>query len=171
MKKNVKFCKTGTQGPVNTVVKGVNTYTQSMGELSLEGREMQYHVHIDLADILRAMFEGVRQCQEGSQKSYPQCNVTPQLQYPVQGGVAPCPGSYIGIYNYRSYGVFDDANRLASSLKYVPGNIQGIFDTYEEAFTFAQEGIAELSGLPIEEVPALQHALNWIQRIGGECDE
>ncbi len=171
MKNNARFCKNGEQGPVNTVVKGVNKYPQSMGELSLEGGETQYHVHIDLADILRAMFEGVRQCQEGAQKSLAQCNVTPQLQQPLIGAFAACSDSYIGIYNYRSYGVFDDASRLAESLKFVPGYTQGAFDTYEEAFAFAQEGLADLSGLPIEEVPALQHFLNWVQRIGSERDE
>ena len=171
MNNNAKFYENVGQGPVNTVVKGVNIHPESMGAFSPEGGETQYHIHIDLADILRAMFEGVRQCQEGAQRNLAQCNVSSQLQQPIRRGVAPCIGSYIGVYNHRSYGVFDDASRLNESLKYMPGCVQGTFDTYEEAFTFAQEGLADISGMPIEEVPALQHSLNWVERIGGERDE
>lgn len=174
MNNNAKFYENVGQGPVNTVVKGVNMHPEIMGALSPEGGETQYHIHIDLADILRAMFEGVRQSQADTQKSVAvQRTAAPQLQQPLRTLAALPVGSYIGVYNYRGYGVFDDANSLAEKLKYMPGCVQGAFETYEEALAFAQEGIAELRDWLLEEIPVMRWSINWIQWVneGGECND
>lgn len=170
MKNNANFQEYFVEGPVNAVDKSVDAYPQNLGD----GGTTQYHVHIDVANILRVMFEGVRQCQEDAQKSVATQRVAAsQLQHPLRTLASLPVGSYIGVYNYRGYGVFDDANSLAEKLKYMPGCVQGAFETYEDALAFAQEGIAEMRDWFVEEIPPMRCSINWIQWIteGGECDE
>lgn len=130
------------------------------GQRNLCGNQTITVVNIDLADILRAHFESIKQSLEWGQ-NHP--NLTTSTSHLSAVDSTP----YLGIFDKSSYGVYDDTDKFLSSKKYwdSPSVKQQEFSSYDEALLFARNGVAHLNGIPANTVTDMQYPLNWRQKI------
>lgn len=75
--------------------------------------------------------------------------------------------NYLGIYDSVAYGVYDNMQKLKISMPYWKKSsyTDESFDNYEDALEFAQDGVSQLSGVPVEHFPPIEGAINYRNRI------
>lgn len=122
----------------------------------------QGYVNIDLAQILRAHSEGMLRAFQMGQ----------QLQVSIEAPVITANESaagelFLGVFDQNSYGVYQNPQKYEESKPFwnTASCRQQTFDTYEEALAFARQGVAELTQMPVECVPPMQHQIDWRERI------
>lgn len=74
---------------------------------------------------------------------------------------------YLGAYDCAAYGVYDSWQKHQNSLPYwkKASYNEGIFDSYEEALEFARNGVSQLSGVPVNQMPPMEGRINFRNRI------
>lgn len=118
------------------------------------------YVYIDLAQVLQAHSEGMMRAFMMGQ----------QLRVSVEESPVSTETSviqYLGIYDNHAYGVYKDLQRYEESKSFWNSASvqQKAFGTYEEALSFAQQGVAALNKIPVENLPPMKRPVDWMQRI------
>jgi len=74
---------------------------------------------------------------------------------------------FVGIYDKTAYGVYSDMEKLQESMRYWNAEtvVQEVFSTYDEAYRFARNGMAKLSGIVEGNIPEMLHGINWRQSV------
>lgn len=74
---------------------------------------------------------------------------------------------YLGAYDCVAYGVYDNVSKHSNSLPYWKKNSYNddIFDSYEDALEFARNGVSQLSGIPVDQLPPMEGRINFRNRI------
>lgn len=74
---------------------------------------------------------------------------------------------YLGAYDSVAYGVYDSVSKHRNSLPYWKKTSYNddIFDSYEEALEFARNGVSQLSGVPVHQMPPMEGRINFRNRI------
>lgn len=74
---------------------------------------------------------------------------------------------YLGAYDCAAYGVYDNWQKHQHSLPYWKKDSynEEIFDSYEEALGFARNGVSQLSGVPVNQMPPMEGRINFRNRI------
>jgi hypothetical protein len=75
--------------------------------------------------------------------------------------------AYLGAYDCVAYGVYDSVSKHRNSLPYWKKTSYNddIFDSYEEALEFARNGVSQLSGVPVNQMPPMEGRINFRNRI------
>lgn len=118
------------------------------------------YVYIDLAHVLQAHSEGMmRAFMMGQQMCVPVENSPVSTEASV--------GQYLGVFDNHAYGVYEDPQRYEESKSFWNSTSvqQKAFGTYEEALSFAQQGVAALNQLPVDSLPPMKRSVDWMQRI------
>lgn len=74
---------------------------------------------------------------------------------------------FVGIFDKTAYGVYANIAKLQDSMRYWNAEtvVQQVFATYEEAYSFARNGVAKLSGIAEDNLPEMLHGINWRQSV------
>ncbi len=155
-------------------MNGFNNYNGNFNNGNYGGmqddQQQRCYVVINVADMIRETFNGIIALNASlggnafQQASLQQCTHTPQsMQVINDGGLGQ--GGFIGVYNHNAYGVYDNSAQLDASLQYIPGYSIMTFETYEDALYFAKNGIANVRGISIDDIPDMMHRVNWTQRL------
>lgn len=74
---------------------------------------------------------------------------------------------FVGIFDKKSYGVYSNKEKLQESMRYWNDEtvVQQVFSTYEEAYSFARNGVSSLCGIVESNIPEMLHGINWRQSV------
>lgn len=74
---------------------------------------------------------------------------------------------FVGIYDKMAYGVYSDMEKLQESMRYWNAEtvVQKVFATYDEAYRFARNGVAKLSGIVESNILEMLYSINWRQSV------
>ena len=84
--------------------------------------------------------------------------------------LAVTPGRYVGVYNNRGYGVYDNIPTLNDALPYITGYQAEEFSSYDEAVDFVQRGYCSLTNVDITRLSSVLSP-NWFERPGNNASE
>ena len=120
------------------------------------------YVYIDLAQVLQAHSEGMMRAFMMGQ----QMNV-PDMEADVLAESQAATSPFIGIFDRKAYGVYQSPQKLDASKQHWDAATcrKKPFPTYQEALSFARQGVAILNKIAVERIPSMQHPINWMQYI------
>lgn|GEM_PF-5494472 len=133
-----------------------------------DDQQQRCYVVVNVADMIRETFNGIIALNMSlggnafQQASLQQCTHTPQSVQVINTGNFG-QGGFTGVYNHDRYGVYDDPVRLNNGLKFIPGYSIMTCETYEEALDFARNGIANIRGTSVNDIPDMINRINWTQ--------
>ncbi|MBP2659374.1 MAG: hypothetical protein H6Q69_2406 [Firmicutes bacterium] len=161
-------------GAVNSyggqIEAGIMPYNNS-GITPEDGQQIQItHVNIDVADIVRAIFDGINivyannidqsklMSQVGQVKE-----VSNQLSdsQPIQCQTEYKTKQWIGVYGSNGYGIFNNMAKFQEALKFLQNPCYDNFYRIDEAVDYATQGIAHLIKIPIDDLVDT-HKINWV---------
>lgn len=131
--------------------------------------EQRCLVVVNVADMIRATFDGIIALNQHNNAGRMPILPAPQQQLAQAGacsyGERALKDGYVGVYDHDRYGVYNDSDKLAESMKFLKGGTQQAFSNYEDALAFAVNGIADLRGVSVSDIPVMQYGINWLQMV------
>lgn len=123
-------------------------------------------VNIDLAKVMQEYRESMESAfMMGRQAALTELSLG---KHTASQMLSDNPSYYIGVYDCKAYGVYQDMAKWEASLRFWDKNTLAYqeFNTYDDALYFARQGVAALRGVLENQVPPMQNAINWCQFVG-----
>ncbi|WP_029541562.1 hypothetical protein [Selenomonas sp. AB3002] len=125
-------------------------------------------LYVDLAKVFDSYANGMQMAfQMGRQAKTDELCLTPG-QKVARPSLPPAASgkNYLGVYDHYAYGVYDDEAKYSNSLAHWHGATlnTSVFPSYEEALSYARNGVAASRGVDVGSIQPLTNRLNWRQQ-------
>lgn len=153
-------------------MEGNNLYSLSrLIENEANNGQLLTVVNIDLAKVLQEYRESMESAfMMGRQAALAEVSLDKSLSNDNATMQTHSDNSsyYIGVYDCKAYGVYQDVAKLEAALRFWDKNTLAYheFNTYDEALCFGRQGVAALKGISEGQVPPMQNPINWCQFVG-----
>lgn len=125
-------------------------------------------LYLDMAKVLETYSNGMKVAFEmGRQAKADELCLAPGQKVAMPSLPPVASGKkYIGAYDLYAYGVYDDEHKYNNALAHWHSATLNtcVFPSYEEALSYARNGVAASRGVDVGSIQPLTNRLNWRQQ-------